>query len=711
MSTLFSIAAVLNRYLGAIVTAPARIARPAPRSLVLTAAVTAAAALVITVTAPSFRAVDAVVLSLMLGLVLLSEIGVLELFDRGTFSVSTAPIVAAILLLGGPGVVVAPVSVFVRGVRRGSSWYKVLFNVSTQLLAGAAASEAVHLSGIPTDDRNLILVLVPAGLAGGIYYIVNTALTACAMATDLRLRPVQVWLDNFRWLWPQYLGLSLMGLLLAVASRDYGVVGAAGFILPPLMLRYVAKQYLDRTHENVRQLRELNQDLAEEIRRREHSEMTLQHLALHDGLTSLPNRSLLADRVQQALASCRRDRRPLALLLMDLDRFKEVNDTFGHHQGDLLLQEIGRRLRAGLREADTVARLGGDEFAVLLPLTDAHGASETARTLLEMLGAPIDLEDRAFEVSASIGIAVFPDHGDDSATLLRRADVAMYAAKRAGTGAAVYSPDQDQNSPDRVALVGALRRAIEQDELALHFQPKLDLRSGRVVGAEALVRWQHAQRGLVAPDEFIGTAEETGLIRPLSLWVLDAALRQCRAWHQAGHSLSVSVNLSVRNLHDEDLADVVSERLAAWGVRPEALVIEITETTLMADPDRALRIIRRLHNLGVRIAIDDFGTGFSSLSYLNRLPVSELKIDQSFVRHMVSARNEATIVRSTIGLAHELGLLVVAEGIEDRATLELLADLGCDVGQGYFVSRPQPASDFTAWLEQAREQHELPRAA
>jgi len=616
------------------------------------------------------------------------------------------------LLLGVPGaVLIAPCSMLLRGIRRKTHWYKVAFNVATQALAGAAAAWAAQFAAIPLDMHNLPLLLAPAGLAGVAYYLTNTSLTAVAMASDLGLSPVRAWSENFRWLWPQYVGLSLMGLLLAVAYGDYGLIGVAAFALPPLMMRYVAKQYVDRTHKAVQQLRALNQDLSEEIARREQSEQSLQHQALHDVLTGLPNRTLLADRVQQGLAASRRDGRPLALLLMDLDRFKEVNDTFGHHQGDLVLQEIGRRLHDSLRESDTIARLGGDEFAVLLPLTGAAAALEATRALLRIVEQPLMLEGRSFEAGASVGIALYPEHGDDAVTLLRRADVAMYAAKRTGSGLAVYKPELDQNSPDRLALMSELRTAIEEDQLALHYQPKMDVRTGRVSGVEALVRWTHPERGMVPPSEFIPIAEETGLIRSLSLWVLDTALQQCRAWEQAGHALSVAVNLSMRNLHDDDLPDLVAERLADSGVVPDALVIEITESTLMADPERALDVIRRLNHLGVRIAIDDFGTGFSSLSYLNRLPVSELKIDQSFVRQMTRATNEATIVRSTIGLAHELGLVVVAEGIEDQRTWDLLGQLGCDLGQGYYISRPQPAGDLTRWLAKSQRRGELSAAA
>jgi EAL domain-containing protein (putative c-di-GMP-specific phosphodiesterase class I) len=287
----------------------------------------------------------------------------------------------------------------------------------------------------------------------------------------------------------------------------------------------------------------------------------------------------------------------------------------------------------------------------------------------------------------------------------------MYTAKRNGTGSAVYEPELDQNSPDRLALVGELRRAIDENELVLHYQPKLDIRTNQVVGVEALVRWRHPERGVLSPGEFIGVAEETGLIRPLSLWVLETALRQAREWQTRGYNLSVAVNLSMRNLHDDDLPAIVAEHLSRVGVAADLLVIEITESTLMADPERALNIVERLTDVGARIAIDDFGTGYSSLSYLTRLPVSELKVDQSFVRRMLGATNEAAIVRSTIGLAHDLGLMVVAEGIENAQTLEVLSRLGCDGGQGYHISRPRPADDLTRWLSETDGRDEVLAAA
>jgi len=435
-----------------------------------------------------------------------------------------------------------------------------------------------------------------------------------------------------------------------------------------------------------------------------------EHTSLHDTLTGLPNRTLLVQRVEQAIAM-HHPNEAMALLIVDLDRFKDVNDTLGHHFGDVLLAQVTGRFAECLTSGATLARLGGDEFAVLLPRSDATFAIVTAQGLLAALLPPFAIEEHQLDVGASIGIALYPADGQHATALLRHGDVAMYVAKRSGSGYAVYAADQDQHSPERLALVGELRHAIDNDELVLHFQPKISLSSGRVIGAEALVRWQHSQRGLMAPDQFIGLAEQTGLIRPLSRWVLNETLRQSAAWRRAGIDVSMAVNLSMRDLHDPDLPQIVGDLLARWGTVPSDLVLEITENGLMAEPARALDTATRLRALGVRLAIDDFGTGYSSLAYLKRLPVSELKIDRSFVRDMAVDDDDATIVRSTIGLAHDLGLNVVAEGIEDRASYDLLKRLGCDVAQGYFMSRPIPARDFEAWYRVHAREAELHLAA
>ncbi len=465
----------------------------------------------------------------------------------------------------------------------------------------------------------------------------------------------------------------------------------------------VGEMRLDKQHLMIYSVRD--------ITLRKTTEAALEHQALHDSLTDLPNRVLLHDRLQQAIRAAQRNDASVALLVMDLDRFKEVNDTFGHHIGDLLLEQLGERLGVVLRSSDTIARLGGDEFAVLLPTAGLDDARLIAQRLLQVLEQPFALGGLQLEIDASIGIALSPDHGSDADTLLRRADVAMYVAKRGNTGFTLYVADQDQHSPTRLAMVGELRRAIEQNELSLYFQPKVDLQSGEIICAEALVRWQHPRHGILSPDLFVPIAEQTGLIRPLSRWVLDAALRQVNRWRQDGLDLAVAVNLSMRNLHDPEIADMIRQRLARWGVPTHRLTIEITENSLMADAARAMEVLTRLRSMGVGISIDDFGTGYASLAYLKRMPVHELKIDKSFVAHMATDNSDAAIVRSTVGLAHDLGLSVVAEGVEDQETWDLLCAVGCDIAQGYFISRPLPPLVLGEWLESARWEPRYARVA
>jgi diguanylate cyclase len=426
-----------------------------------------------------------------------------------------------------------------------------------------------------------------------------------------------------------------------------------------------------------------------------------QHQALHDALTGLPNRALLRDRTDQAIHQADRELAPAALLLIDLDRFKEVNDTLGHHHGDQLLVQVGQRLQAALRTVDTVARLGGDEFAVLLPrIQTAEGAVAVASKLLAGFDEPFRLEDLALDVEASIGVALYPEHGSDPDELLQRADIAMYVAKDTHAGFVLFDPKHDQHSPDRLALLGELRRAIDHQQLVLHYQPKVDAHTGQMLGVEALVRWQHPDHGLIPPNDFLPLAERTGLIGLLTNYVLDAALHQCREWRQAGHELAIAVNVSARSLLDLAFPNQVADLLARWELPARLLMVEITESTIMTDPTHALKILGQLNAMGVQIAIDDFGTGYSSMAHLKTLPVHELKIDRSFVSHMTSNNRDAVIVHTTVDLGRNLGLRVVAEGVEDLQTLQELDALGCDAIQGYYISRPVPADDLIHWLEQ-----------
>lgn len=440
-----------------------------------------------------------------------------------------------------------------------------------------------------------------------------------------------------------------------------------------------------------------------DIGERKRARQALEHQALHDSLTNLPNRALLHDRVRQAILVGHRTNKPIALLLMDLDRFKEINDTFGHHYGDRLLQQFGPRLQSVLRESDTIARLGGDEFAILLPDTEERGAMQVAEKILRALDQPFSVEGHSLDVGASIGITLYPEHGVDANLLLQRADVAMYHAKRTDNGHAVYAAEQDGYSPDRLALIGELRRAIEQDQLLLYYQPKISLKTEHIDGVEALVRWQHPERGIIPPDQFIPLAEHTGLIRPLTEWVLSRSLQQCRDWLRAGLNLKVSVNLSARSLHDPHLTRRVAALLETWKVPAQSLELELTETALMADPARGVEMLLELHEMGVRIAIDDYGTGYSSLAYLKRLPLDAIKIDKSFVLNLLANEGDSFIVRSVADLGHSLGLEVVAEGVEDAQTLRLLSMMGCDLAQGYHLSRPLPAAELFSWATAPRE--------
>jgi diguanylate cyclase (GGDEF)-like protein/PAS domain S-box-containing protein len=434
-----------------------------------------------------------------------------------------------------------------------------------------------------------------------------------------------------------------------------------------------------------------------------------EHQALHDALTGLANRTLFADRIEHALRTVGRTGGRGALLMMDLDRFKEVNDSLGHAAGDELLVEVGQRLATVVRAYDTVARLGGDEFGLLLPDIDVPGdvvsVVERIRVAME---DPIAVQGLPLSVEASIGVAVFPDDGDDADTLLRRADVAMYEAKDDKVGYAFYAGGGDQRDPARLMLVGELRRAIEERELTLHYQPQAVLAGGEVRSVEALLRWQHPQRGMVPPDDFIPIAQQTGLIKPLTMYVVDEALGQCAAWLDAGLRLAIAVNLSARNLLDAEFPGQVRDLLERWAVPSELLILEITESTMVAEPVRTRAVLDELAAMGIRLSIDDFGTGYSSLAYLKRLPVREIKIDRSFVMTMDTDEDDATIVRSTIDLGRNLGLEVVAEGVENEETLDRLRALGCTLAQGYHLSRPVPAAELEAWLQRRREAPEYP---
>jgi diguanylate cyclase (GGDEF)-like protein/PAS domain S-box-containing protein len=428
---------------------------------------------------------------------------------------------------------------------------------------------------------------------------------------------------------------------------------------------------------------------------------TLQHQARHDPLTDLPNRAFLQEQIEAALLAATYWESGTVLLMLDLDRFKEVNDTFGHQQGDLLLLQVGARLRqtlSALSVPGTVARLGGDEFAVLLPTAGEEKACVAVQAIRIAFEEPYTIADMPVQIDVSIGVVFSPTHGKDAQTLLRRADMAMYIAKRTHTGYAFYDATSDESSPRRLALIGALRQAIESKALQLYYQPKAEVKTGEVRSVEALARWIHPIYGSIPPDLFIPMAEQMGLIAPLTLWVIETAIQQCQTWRNAGHEIAIAVNLSMWNLRDANLPDTIGALLSSYDIPASLFCVELTEGSVMTDINRTVEVLNRLVALGIRIAVDDFGTGYSSLAYLKRLPIDELKIDRSFVQYMATNQADATIVRSTVALAHNLGIQVVAEGVEDEITWNLLAAVDCDVIQGYYLSRPVPAAEFEQWL-------------
>ena len=431
-------------------------------------------------------------------------------------------------------------------------------------------------------------------------------------------------------------------------------------------------------------------------------EARITELAYRDQLTGLPNRTLFHDRLEQAAKVANRAGQNFALLIINLDRFNEVNVILGHHIGDLLLQEISRRLTTILtRDSDTLARLGGDEFAVLLPDCDTQCAMVVVRKILDTLDQPILLEGQEVIATGSVGIAIYPEHGDETNTLLRHADIAMYEAKHDNSGYAMFDLNYVEQNQQHLSLLAELRHAIEQNEFVLYYQPKVGFATGTLGHAEALVRWIHPERGMVPPDQFIPYAEHTGYIRTITRWVIETALRQRKQWEEMGLPLTISINISARDLMDADIPKLFAGLMEKYGASPNWLCLEITESAIMGDPKRALGILEELHHMGFKLSVDDFGTGYSSLAYLKKLPVSELKIDQSFVFHMADDQDDATIVRSTIDLGHNMGLVVVAEGIENKATWDMLQAMGCDLAQGYYISKPMAADALLKWIEQA----------
>jgi len=422
------------------------------------------------------------------------------------------------------------------------------------------------------------------------------------------------------------------------------------------------------------------------------------HRALHDVLTDLPNRILLYERINQGIANAKRNAGSVAIMIMDLNRFKEINDTLGHHCGDRLLQQIAPILKNNLRETDTVARLGGDEFAVVLPDTN-HGTAVTiAQKLRKTLRHPFMVEGHSLGVEMSIGIALFPQDGTDSDALLQSADVAMYIAKRNDSGYAMYDAEQDLYTVSRLNMISQLRRAVENDALDVHYQPIIDIHNSEIHCVEALSRWQHHELGNIPPNEFIPIAENAGLIRQLTHQVLDKSLGQLSAWNDNGYQFSLAVNLSIKDIQDAAFPGQLKSLITRHGVNHANVILEITEGSMMTDIKRCFKVLSDLHSMNVRLSIDDFGTGYSSLSYLRQIPADILKIDKSFILNMIEDENDAVIVRSTIDLAHNMGRDVIAEGVENQDTYDILDILGCNYVQGFHVCQPLPANEIEQWL-------------
>ena len=516
-------------------------------------------------------------------------------------------------------------------------------------------------------------------------------------------RPIASALSSFRTLRARLIGLGFLSLAFSVLGS---ILIALGFTRPLAALLEAVKRIRHGDYSQLVAIRR-NDEIGVLAQGLDHMragiaerEQRILKLAYEDPLTRLPNRSQFSEALETGLSRARAKARALAILIMDLDRFKYVNDTLGHGVGDHVLQEVARRLRSLVTGA-SIARLGGDEFAVLMEEASSEEAVRLAERIVAALEQPILFQEQPLDVGASIGIALFPKHAEDSQRLVRNADIAMYVAKRTRSGYSLYDSSYDTSQQEHLSLLSELRRAVERNELRLYYQPKVTLSSSNVAAAEALLRWSHPERGLIPPGLFIPFAEHTGYIKALTRWVLTEAVRQCGAWRREGRELQVSVNISARDLTTRDLPDRIAALLAEHGVPPGMLCLEITESGFMEDPKHAQKVLDRLAELGVQLSIDDYGTGYSSLSYIMRLPVKELKIDQAFVSRMSENPDLATIVHSTIELGHSLGLKVVAEGVEDSRGFALLRELGCDSAQGYYLSPPLAPVEFIGWLEGA----------
>jgi diguanylate cyclase (GGDEF)-like protein len=595
--------------------------------------------------------------------------------DSNGVSTSTAFVFALFIHWGlAIALLMQTATTIIADTTRHKAPWRTAFNVAQYSLSYGAAWLMLAAFGTHPSPRHALQLTgadLPAiALAAVIFFVVNNALVSGALTLHNHSPVREEFFANWGY------RVFSTGALLGLAPIIVVVMQRSPWLIPLLLLPIVA----------------VYATAAMSVEREKQ--------AYHDSLTGLPNRKLLIQDARARIEAADDRNLGVALFLLDLDRFKEINDTLGHQVGDALLQLVGERLADVVRPEDTVARLGGDEFAIVVTdVGHVQQAMDVAERVRAALAEPFRRDGMSFEIEASIGIALHPDHGHDFETLLQRADVAMYVAKERSTGIEVYSSETDRHSTIRLGMLAELRGALENGELELHYQPKADLRTGDVVGVEALLRWRHPERGMVPPDEFIPLAEQTGLMRAITQFVVDSALRQLSVWWNEGSRVQAAVNVCARDLYDREFAEFLRQRLTEHGVPPRALMVEVTEGVLMADPARAASTLLSLADVGVGVSLDDFGTGYSSLVHLKRLPVSEVKIDRSFVMRMDVNEDDAAIVRSIIDLASALGLRVVAEGVETQEAWDRLSVYGCDAAQGWYLAKAMPPAELTSWLQ------------
>ena len=622
-------------------------------------------------------------LAVIAAMTVISELTSVAVSSRMNISGSFLGIVLASVLLGGaPAALIGVLTICAGWLRWRAAPHHLRNNLVAfvwfPLLSGLLFTALVHVAHTgPSAVGYYLLVFATFAFALALNFLV-VASFVCHLDGSSLLYKVR---DALLPMLPAELFSALLTMVAAYLAEQLGPLGLALFALVLVIFQHLVGELL------------LSRQRSKELHRK----------ATMDDLTGLANRERFRARVEEEVVKCSASSESFAVIIMDLDRFKEVNDTLGHDFGDLLLKELGPRLADQVGAEGLVARLGGDEFAIFpgLYTGSVEALEKFASDLLDLARQPVVIDELSLGLDASIGIARFPEDGEDAHTLLRRADLAMYAAKEAQTGWKSYDPELDKHAAQRLSVLSDFRRALLHDEIVLHYQPIVELGDMVVCGAEALVRWEHPALGLLPPAYFMPAVEQTSLIGPMTSHVLDRALAQCAGWRRAGREMTVSVNLSVRNLLDNDLPGEVEKLLSLHSLPPGALQLEITESMIMSDPERARATVMRLSDLGVHLSVDDFGTGYSSLGNLRQLPINELKIDRSFVTPMLNDESDLIIVRSTIHLGHDLNLRIVAEGVEDEETLTALAELGADLAQGYHLSKPLAPAAFNEWVDRA----------